>query len=141
MSEYIPVELRRIVSERASRCCEYCLAQAKFSSDPMTIDHIQPHSLEGITELENLALCCFGCNQHKSERISYIDSLSEKIVPLFHPRQNNWNEHFVWNESFTLIIGLTSTGRATIDALKLNRTGLVNLRRALFQIGEHPPHR
>jgi len=30
-------------------------------------------------------------------------------------------------------------GRATVEALQLNRTGLVNLRKALVQYGEHPP--
>jgi hypothetical protein len=38
-----------------------------------------------------------------------------------------------------LIVGLTPTGRATIEALKLNREPLVNLRRLLYAAGEHPP--
>jgi len=58
---------------------------------------------------------------------------------LFHPREQSWDEHFAWNEDFTLILGLTPTGRATIEALHLNRSGLVNLRRVLYAIGEHPP--
>ena len=121
MSEYIPVELRRLVFERAHHCCEYCRAQAQFSSNPLTIDHIHPCSLGDATEIENLALSCFGCNQHKAERIVSYDSISEIIVSLFHPRLNNWNEHFNWNEEFTLMIGITPTGRATIAALQLNR--------------------
>ena len=60
-------------------------------------------------------------------------------MPLFHPREQRWEEHFTWNSDFTLIIGLTPTGRATISALQLNRSGLVNLRRVLYAIGEHPP--
>jgi hypothetical protein len=35
--------------------------------------------------------------------------------------------------------GLTSIGRATIEALQLNRQNLVNLRRMLYAMGEHPP--
>jgi hypothetical protein len=35
--------------------------------------------------------------------------------------------------------GLTPTGRASIEALHLNRLGLLNLRRLLYTIGEHPP--
>jgi hypothetical protein len=46
--------------------------------------------------------------------------------------------HFTWNDDFTLMIGLTLTGRATIAALHLNRAELVNLRRALYTLGEHP---
>jgi len=30
-------------------------------------------------------------------------------------------------------------GRATVEKLQLNRTGLVNLRRLLYQTNEHPP--
>jgi len=46
---------------------------------------------------------------------------------------------YIWNEDFTLIIGLTPTGRATVETLQLNREGLVNLRRLLYAMGEHPP--
>jgi hypothetical protein len=35
--------------------------------------------------------------------------------------------------------GLTATGRATVAALQLNRPGVVNLREALYRIGQHPP--
>ena len=38
-----------------------------------------------------------------------------------------------------LIVGRTAAGRATVDALHLNRPELVNLRRVLSIIGEHPP--
>jgi hypothetical protein len=44
-----------------------------------------------------------------------------------------------WNEDASLVIGRTPTGRATIEALRLNRPELVNLRRVLFAVGEHPP--
>ena len=46
---------------------------------------------------------------------------------------------FSWNEDCTEIIGLTSVGRATIEALHLNRIGVMNLRRVLFEKGLHPP--
>jgi len=38
-----------------------------------------------------------------------------------------------------LMVGTTPTGRATIEALQLNRGGVVNLRRLLYAVGEHPP--
>jgi hypothetical protein len=37
------------------------------------------------------------------------------------------------------ITGLTPVGRATIESLQLNREGLVNMRRVLHAVGEHPP--
>ncbi len=36
-------------------------------------------------------------------------------------------------------IGITEIGRATVEALDLNRIGLVNFRRALLKLGVHPP--
>jgi hypothetical protein len=140
MSEkYIPAELRRLVAERGMHCCEYCRAQVRYSADALTIDHITPRSLGGSTTHDNLALCCYGCNQHKSRRTAALDPVTEARVPLFHPREHRWEEHFAWNDDFTFMLGLTPTGRATIAALQLNRPGLVNLRRVLYAMGEHPP--
>ena len=61
------------------------------------------------------------------------------MVPLFHPRQQRWQDHFAWNEDFTLVIGITPVGRATVDTLHLNRVRLVNLRRILVASATHPP--
>jgi len=44
-----------------------------------------------------------------------------------------------WSDDFTLIVGLTGTGRATVEALQMNRPGVVNLRRLLHAAGLHPP--
>ncbi len=44
-----------------------------------------------------------------------------------------------WNEDFTEIVGLTPAGRATTRCLQMNRLGVMNIRRALFAIGQHPP--
>jgi hypothetical protein len=140
MSEkHIPAELRRLVADRAKHYCEYCRTQTQYSSDPFTVDHITPRSLGGLTTAENLALCCHGCNQHKSNRTSAPDPVTGSPVLLFHPREQRWDEHFAWNEDFTLMLGLTPTGRATIGVLQLNRSGLINLRRVLYAVGEHPP--
>jgi hypothetical protein len=50
-------------------------------------------------------------------------------------------DHFCWNDNHTQIIGLTPTGRATVEALKMNRPGLVNMRQVLYLVGKHPPPR
>lgn len=136
----IAAELRRLVADRAGHCCEYCRSQARFSSDPFTIDHIKPRSLGGQSIEDNLALSCCGCNQHKGWRVSARDPVNIHFAPLFHPRADVWDEHFAWSDDFTLIIGLTAIGRATLGALQLNRRGLVNIRRVLHAIGEHPPN-
>jgi hypothetical protein len=136
----IAAELRRLVADRAAHCCEYCRSQARYSCDPFAVDHITPRSLDGQTIADNLALSCCGCNQHKARRVSAPDPVTNFLGPLFHPRADVWDEHFAWSDDFTLMLGLTPTGRATIGALHLNRRGLVNIRRVLGAIGEHPPH-
>jgi hypothetical protein len=47
--------------------------------------------------------------------------VSGEIVPLYHPRRDRWDTHFVWSDDFLLIVGLTPTGRATVATLFLNR--------------------
>lgn len=60
---------------------------------------------------------------------------------LYHPRQHVWFDHFVWSTDYTLILGITPVGRATVEKLQLNRDGLVNLRAILAPLKLHPPQR
>ena len=133
--------LRRLVAERARNCCEYCRSQARFAMHAFSVEHVQPQSRGGTTGLENLALACQGCNNHKYSKTEAPDPVGGALASLFHPRQQGWGDHFAWSDDGTLIIGLTATGRATVESLRLNRDGLVNLRRILFGSGEHPPPR
>jgi hypothetical protein len=103
------------------------------------VEHIEPRSQEGSETIDNLALACQGCNNHKYCKTQALDSVTEQLVGLFHPRKQRWQDHFTWNEDYTRILRTTPTGRATVEALQLNRLGLVNLRRILFAAGEHPP--
>ncbi|AFZ23417.1 restriction endonuclease [Cylindrospermum stagnale PCC 7417] len=135
----VTVQQKKAVFERAKGCCEYCRSQARFAIQPFSIEHIIPRSQGGKTSLDNLALSCQGCNNHKYNKTEGRDILSENFVSLYHPRQQRWSEHFAWNDYFTVVIGLTPTGRATVETLQLNREGVVNLRRVLYDIGEHPP--
>lgn len=130
---------RQTVLERAQGCCEYCRSQARFSTEAFSVEHIIPRDRGGATTLDNLALSCQGCNNHKYTKIESRDSISNQIVPLFNPRKQNWNDHFIWNYDFTIVEGITPTGRATVEALKLNREGLVNLRTVLYTVKKHPP--
>ena len=130
---------KELVAERANYCCEYCLSQLHFSPDPFSVEHIVPLSKEGTDDLDNLALACQGCNSHKYVAISAIDPASGNEVSLYNPRQDDWEEHFVWNDDFSLVIGISPRGRATIIKLQLNRIGVVNLRNVLSVLGEHPP--
>jgi HNH endonuclease len=135
----VPASLRQLVVSRSKGLCEYCKCPEEFSPDPFALDHIEPRQAGGETIAENLALSCSGCNGHKHARTHYTDPESDQIVKLFHPRQQNWADHFYWDENLTLMIGKTACGRATIDALILNRPGVVNLRRLLISAKLHPP--
>lgn len=139
MSEHISARLKQQVARRAQHRCEYCLSPLAFATESFAVEHIFPAIRGGLTLPENLALACSGCNGHKYDKVEAFDPISASVVPLYHPRQHAWREHFTWDEEFTHLIGLTPTGRATIAALHLNRTGVVNLRWALFLLGLHPP--
>ncbi|MBD2112004.1 MULTISPECIES: HNH endonuclease [Cyanophyceae] len=130
---------KQAVARRASGCCEYCLCQVKYSPDPFSIEHIIPRSKGSDDSLENLALACQGCNNRKYVQPQAYDPVIGYIVPLYNPRQHQWQEHFVWSQDLTLMLGITPTGRATVDKLALNREGIVNLRRVLAALGKHPP--
>jgi 5-methylcytosine-specific restriction endonuclease McrA len=123
----------------SGRKCEYCLCLIDFIPDPYTIEHIIPIAKGGTNEVDNLAIACFGCNLFKQNKTTLFDIVTEQEVRLFNPRKNKWNEHFSWNDNFTEIIGTTAIGRVTVNQLKLNRTGLINIRKLLVLYGEHPP--
>jgi 5-methylcytosine-specific restriction endonuclease McrA len=131
--------MRQAVTARAGNCCEYCWTPLKYSGDPFAIEHIVPRNLGGQTTLNNLALACLGCNGYKYNKVEAVDPTTQLVVPLFNPRQQHWSDHFAWNKACTQMIGSSPTGRATIEALRLNRPGLINLRRVLYAFGEHPP--
>lgn len=129
---------KQLVIERAQWRCEYCLCPSSVAPFTFHVDHIIPHSRGGGIELDNLALAC-GCNNFKGDRIQARDPQTNQIVSLFHPRQQQWSEHFAWSEDGLELIGLTPTGHATVAALRMNRKELVKLRRLLLASGEHPP--
>jgi len=135
----LQAQQRETVTRRARGCCEYCLSQELYSPDPFSVEHIIPLARGGTHDLENLAWACQGCNSRKYVASEALDSVTGQTVPLYHPRRDRWLEHFAWNEDNTLIIGLTQTGRATVEKLQLNRLGVVNLRRVLLLMGLHPP--
>lgn len=68
-----------------------------------------------------------------------LDPATGDIVPLFHPRVQDWKEHFAWDDSGLVMYGLTPAGRATVECLQLNREEVVNLRELLVMAGKHPP--
>ena len=131
--------LRNIVQSRASNRCEYCRCPATHTTDVFEVEHIHPEARGGTDDLENLAFSCSGCNTFKQAAVIATDPSTSQDAPLFHPRQQNWADHFEWDSSQTVVVGRTPTGRATVERLRINREAVVNLRRVLLSVGLHPP--
>jgi hypothetical protein len=111
MAVRISAELQTAVVLRARSRCEYCRLDEWLSGIPCEIDHVVPVAVDGETALDNLALACSPCNRHKAKRTQATDPVSGKVVPLYHPRQHLWREHFAWSDDGTQIVGLTEIGR------------------------------
>jgi hypothetical protein len=124
----IPQALRQAVLDTAQGRCAYCLSPEQMMGVPFEVDHIMPRSAGGRTQLDNLCLSCPTCNRHKARRLSAPDPVSGRAVTLFHPKQDVWPHHFAWSADGAHIIGWTPTGRATVEALRFNRSAIVQLR-------------
>ena len=135
----VPSTLRQQVIAEAHQRCEYCQTQQRLIGMPLVIDHIIPRSLGGSQDRANLAASCYRCNEFKGPRITAVDPLTGEQVALYNPRQQTWTEHFTWIETGTQIAGLTPTGRATVDSLKLNNDYVVASRRIWVAENWHPP--
>jgi hypothetical protein len=133
----IPTALRSLVIERAGGRCEYCqLAQAGQAAT-FHIDHVVPLAAGGPTTAENLALACVSCSLRKAARVSIPDPDTGEHVSMFHPRTQHWSEHFRWDDVH--MVGLTSTGRALVAALEMNRPIMLAIRAEEMVLGRHPP--
>lgn len=130
--------VRNSVRERANFLCEYCQTAEILSGLRCVTDHIIPTSRGGSDELDNLCAACTFCNSHKYTKIEGSDPETGQNVRLFHPRQQQWPDHFHWSEDGKTIVGLTACGRATIEALQLNEPLRVAARSIWIQTGRHP---
>jgi len=90
--------LRQTVRERAGYRCEYCcLPQDAKPFFAYHVEHIVARQHGGGDDSGNLALACYHCNAHKGPNLSGLDPESGALVRLFHPRQDQWDEHFERN--------------------------------------------
>lgn len=131
---YIPTNFRQIVFERANGCCEYCLIPEMLVLATHQIDHVIAEKHDGATVLENLALSCSLCNQAKGSDIASIDPESGETVRLYHPRKDNWGEHFLFDVESGMIQPLTAIGRVTVKLLRVNRVEYLPVRKIIAQL-------
>jgi hypothetical protein len=121
--------IRELVRRRAGDRCEYCLLpQAAAPFVTFHLEHVIARQHGGSDEAENLAWACHRCNAYKGTNVAGVDPQSRAIVPLFHPRTDDWSVHFLIRGAE--IVGLTPCGRATLQLLRFNDGYRVELREA-----------
>ena len=121
---------RSLVRVRAGNLCEYChIHQDEESFARYQIEHIIAKQHGGLDDEINLALACPHCNCNKGPNLCGFDTLEGKIIPLFHPRLQKWDEHFELQGSF--VFGRTVVGRITVRVLKMNHRDRIELRKRL----------
>lgn len=125
--------LKALVRRRARFRCEYCHFPERLAELRFQLDHIVAQQHRGPTTSENLALACYRCNSHKGPNLSGVDPVTGKVERLFHPRQDEWEEHFRWRGAS--LAGRTSIGRTTITVLEMNRADVILLRQVLVAQG------
>ena len=135
----ISKSLRQQVINEAGYRCEYCRTSSRLIGMPLVMDHILPSSLGGSDERENLAACCYRCNEFKGAKITANDPVTNESVSLFNPRLQRWLDHFQWANGGTHIIGITAIGRGTVLALRLNNEDVVQARAIWISLSWHPP--
>lgn len=134
---YIAEPLRRLVFQRASGQCEYCLIHENYTIKRHEYDHIYAEKHGGMTLETNLCLCCIDCNRYKGSDLCSIDTDTETIVTLFHPRQDIWADHFKVNANGR-IEALTPRGRVTARLLRFNDDDRVDERDILIRLKRYP---
>jgi hypothetical protein len=135
----IPDAIRQRVRKAARERCGYCLSPQRYVMGKLEVEHIIPRARDGSDDESNLWLSCSLCNGYKGPQISGIDPVSGTMVSLFNPRSQSWKEHFRWNIDGTKIVGLTPTGRTTVQALQLNNELAVEVRQNWVLADWHPP--
>jgi HNH endonuclease. len=89
--------LEELVPRRARFRFEYCLLPQALISTPFQFDHIIAQFHDGPTTAENLAFACFHCNNFKGTNLAGVDPDTGKVVRLFHPRTDLYQENFRWD--------------------------------------------
>ena len=130
--------LRTRIEDRAEGRCEYCRAPQDACGYHFHLEHVVPVTLGGADGDSNRALACASCNLAKSDRISAVDPDTGVETPLFHPRNQIWNDHFRWSSDGQTVIGDTASGRVTIICLDLNSELRMAAHKLWFMVGLLP---
>jgi len=118
---------RTRVRQRAGNRCEYCHVHQEDSPlAVLHIEHIVPRAHGGTDDLDNLASACIDCNLHKGPNLTGIDPVTNQVTNLFHPRHQQWEDHFEWRGIH--LVGKTAVGRTIVRVLHVNSEDQLALR-------------
>jgi hypothetical protein len=131
---YIPVILRRQITEAANNCCEYCRVPRAVAFAAYHIDHIISEKQGGSTTFGNLALACRLCNLSKGSSIAAWHEYKDALIRLYNPRKVSWHQHFKFRPS-GIIVARTEIGLGTIKVLNANDLNRVHARGVLIESG------
>ena len=112
--------------------CEYCQIGEDDSVLPLELDHIRAKKHHGPKTLQNTCVACAHCNVAKGSDATGYDPLTDDLVRLFNPRTDDWKDYFFWDGP--ILHGKTAIARATIELLRINASGRIELRRLLLKI-------
>ncbi len=128
----------RAIAQRANHRCEYCQAPEVVFNFPFEVEHIVPLSRQGLNEVANLALACRSCNLRKGNRVSGVSPQSSEEVRFFHPRADQWGEHFQIEVESGEVQGRTLIGQVTVTHLEMNSAAQVAARQLWIRLGLFP---
>ncbi|KKN67639.1 hypothetical protein LCGC14_0458980 [marine sediment metagenome] len=96
LKKYAPRHIKRCrynrtgVFRRDKNTCQYCSTTCSVSD--LTIDHVLPRDMGGVTSWENCVACCFDCNNKKANRTPKMANMKLLHKP-FALTQSIWNEY------------------------------------------------
>jgi hypothetical protein len=133
---YIDRQLRRLVATRADYLCEYCLIHEQDTALGCAVDHIISLKHGGETNADNLAYACIFCNRFKGSDIGSIIWQTKELTRFYHPRRDNWLEHFHLEDYF--IQPITDIGEVTARILGFNQQSRLLERQLLISKNKYP---
>jgi len=132
----VDARVRAEVARRAQFRCEYCLIHQDDAGFSHEVDHIISRKHGGASVKTNLAYCCVACNRFKGTDVASVDLASGELVRLFHPRKDDWSQHFELDGA--RIKPRTLCGDTTVRLLKFNLDERVAERRLLQDLNRYP---
>lgn len=93
-------DTRKLIYLNAGGRCELC--GKKILLDDMTIDHINPLSMGGEDDVENLSCTCYLCNLFKGNILPF--DFMERITDIFMYQTEKRNHGLKWKILHRLLI-------------------------------------